>query len=281
MFVNWYSLSRVLPTTVEIDGYIEQKLDLLVGVGLYATKSEAVRDAIRHLIQEVDLVSIAVELYSKGRVSLGFCAEVAELSTEELLVVLQRKGVRPSLGLEEMSQLEAEVGVVSATDSLLVEGSCLGIVTDSLGYSLLEGAHWRLLVAQAQLDELSFDLRRKILSRMGDPNSPFTLVTGAKGVEEFAAENSISHGEAASILSAIKAKAVLVADDQKVRTVATNSGLRVVSTPALIVYALGRGALTEDAALSSFEKLFSRGYYLPLSPTELSTKKLSVKILKG
>jgi predicted HTH domain antitoxin len=269
-----------LTTTVEIDGYIEQKLDVLVGLGLYATKSEAVRDAVRHLLESVDILSISVDMYAKSSASLGFCAEVAGISCDELMIVLQRKGVKPHLGVDEMSQLEAEANIAAASEALAFEGFSFKRIADLLGGVIFSGRPWPTYLAQAQLDELDFELRRVVLARLGMAESGFTLITGLKGIEGVAIENNISRGEASAILAAEKTKATLVADDHKLRTAAVNSGVRVVSSPALLVCALGRGLITEAEAHEGLERLFSQGYFMPLSPSELSVKKLSVSILR-
>ena len=52
-----------MPTTIEIKGILEEKLELLVEAGLYSSKTEAIRDSIRHLLEDQDFLSIAINLF--------------------------------------------------------------------------------------------------------------------------------------------------------------------------------------------------------------------------
>lgn len=265
-----------MPTTIEIDGYLEQKLDVLVSTGLYATKTEAVRDAIRRLVQQIDLVSILIGMYRRGRVSLGYLAEASDLSFDDALMAIQRRGHTPRLGVGELGVVEAEVRRLGSVDTVVVEGFTLGVLVGCLGKQVFSDRPWLVQITQHQMEHLTVDTRRMVVANL---NSGVSFVSGLRSVDEFATQNSVSRGEAASILAASKIGCPLVADDERVRNTAERTGVAVASSVSVILYFLGTGRIDEVRALSAYEKLLGLGYYLPLSPAELSNKKLSEKIL--
>jgi Uncharacterised protein family (UPF0175). len=259
-----------MTTTIEIDGYLERKLDLLVGLGLYATKSEAVRDAIRRLLEQTDITKIALDMYLKGMVSLGFCCEIADLSCDEMLALLQRRGLKPKLGVESLGELESEVKAIESADSLLFELLPLAVLGRYLKLDFVSLSEKAFFIAEQQLDEIPFDTRRSVLTLLGGDESRLSVVKGIRGAEEFAAKNGLSIGEASSVLSALKIKALLISDDQRVRDVARISGCAVASSVSFIVYLLSSNKTSEREARFALESEFSLGYSLPLTPTELS-----------
>ncbi|MEM0271911.1 MAG: hypothetical protein QW514_05145 [Thermoprotei archaeon] len=265
-----------MPTTIEIEGYLEQKLDVLVATGLYATKTEAVRDAIRRLVQQVDIVTILLNMYRRGKVSLGYCAEASDLSFNEMLLVMQKKGYKPKLGVDELGLVEKEVRVLDSVDSVVVEGFTLGVLGDCLGDKIFLGKPWRVQLTQHQVEHLSLEIRRSVISKL---NNGVVFVSGIRSVDELSSQNAISKGEAASILAASKSGATLVADDERVRATAERVGVRVAGSISVVLYLLARGFIGEQEALRSYEKLLGLGYYLPLSPSELSSKKFSKGVL--
>jgi Arc/MetJ-type ribon-helix-helix transcriptional regulator/predicted nucleic acid-binding protein len=267
-----------MTTTIEIDGYLERKLDLLVGLGLYATKSEAVRDAIRRLLEQTDVTKIALDMYLKGMVSLGFCCEIADLSCDEMLALLQRRGLKPKLGVESLGELETELNAIEATDSLVFEALPLTVLGRCVKLDFISSLAKTFYISEFQLGELPFDIRRSVLVLLSDDQDKFSLVKGIKGIEEFAVKNGVSMGEASAILSAQKLKALLVCDDQKVRDVAKISGNMVISSVSLIIYLLSSRVTSERDARSALESEFSLGYSLPLTPAELTTLTQRLKV---
>ena len=53
----------------------------------------------------------------------------------------------------------------------------------------------------------------------------------------------------------------------------------MVGSVSIVLYLLARDFINEQEALASYERLLGLGYYLPLSPAELSNKKLSERVL--
>lgn len=105
-----------MPTTVEIKGEIENKLEKLLLAGFYKSKSEAVRDAIRHLLEEYDTRELAVSLYRQGKVSIAKAAEIAGVSFSRMKELLVEAGVNPRLGAESAAELKKDYEALKESD---------------------------------------------------------------------------------------------------------------------------------------------------------------------
>ncbi|MEB3787000.1 MAG: hypothetical protein GSR75_02705 [Desulfurococcales archaeon] len=93
--------------TVEITGMLEEILDALVASGLYNNKSEAVRDAIRRLGENLDLTHLAFKVYSSNReMSFTRALNVSRLGFKETIVYFIRKGYAPELGVINEEELK-------------------------------------------------------------------------------------------------------------------------------------------------------------------------------
>ena len=77
-----------MPTTVEVGGALEERLGRLLLAGYYRNKSEAVRDAIRHLLGEYDDKELAVILSKQGKVSIAKAAGIAGVSFSKMKDIL-------------------------------------------------------------------------------------------------------------------------------------------------------------------------------------------------
>jgi predicted HTH domain antitoxin len=73
---------------------IERKVRALVDAGYYSSESEVIKNAIISLFREnTELnVTVAIELYKKGEVSLSKAAEIAGMSTIEFKEILGKRG---------------------------------------------------------------------------------------------------------------------------------------------------------------------------------------------
>jgi len=94
-----------------------EEFDILVEKGYYPSKSELMKDAFRALLNtKTDLkISLAIELYLKGNVSIGRAAELAGLTTIEFKDVLAGRGiVRETEGktVKEMDKKLKKLGIV-------------------------------------------------------------------------------------------------------------------------------------------------------------------------
>ncbi|CAD6491046.1 MAG: hypothetical protein LAKADJCE_00045 [Candidatus Argoarchaeum ethanivorans] len=78
--------------TLSVD--IERKVRALLDAGYYSNKSEVIKNAIISLFREnTELnVTVAIELYKKGEVSLSKAAEIAGVTTIEFKEILGKRG---------------------------------------------------------------------------------------------------------------------------------------------------------------------------------------------
>lgn len=81
--------------TISLSKDMKEGIKVLVSGGYYPTESELLRDAFRTLLNtKTELkVSLAVELYLKGRISLMRAAEFAGMTTVEFKDVLANRGI--------------------------------------------------------------------------------------------------------------------------------------------------------------------------------------------
>jgi len=74
---------------------MEDEISALISLGYYRNEEELLKDAIRTLFNtraELKVVS-AIEMYTKGKVSLSKAAEIAGITTIEFKDVLADRGV--------------------------------------------------------------------------------------------------------------------------------------------------------------------------------------------
>jgi len=78
--------------TLSVD--IERKVGALLDAGYYSNKSEVIKNAVISLFREnTELnVTVAIELYKKGEVSLSKAAEIAGVTTIEFKEILGKRG---------------------------------------------------------------------------------------------------------------------------------------------------------------------------------------------
>lgn len=79
--------------TLSVD--IEKKIKALVNAGYYPNEIEVIKDAVLRLFRENSefKISVAIELYKKGEVSLSKAAEIAGMTTIEFKEILGKRGV--------------------------------------------------------------------------------------------------------------------------------------------------------------------------------------------
>lgn len=81
--------------TFSLPKIIEMEIDALVDSGYYSSKSDVAKDAFRTLFETKKNLRVvsAVELYKRGKVSIGRAAEIASVSLEEFKNILSSFGV--------------------------------------------------------------------------------------------------------------------------------------------------------------------------------------------
>lgn len=95
-------------TTITVPATFENEIKALIKAGYYSNAGEFIKDAIRSLFEfKPELkVSLAVELYRSGEVSVGRGAEIAGMNIIQFKEVLFNRGVVREIGSESAEELE-------------------------------------------------------------------------------------------------------------------------------------------------------------------------------
>ena len=89
-----------MPSCIEVGGYFDEVMDALIDAGLYASKAEVVRDALRRLFETLDLRRVALRAYQRG-VTLWRAMRIAGVGFDEFLSYMVASGVAPEVGCVE------------------------------------------------------------------------------------------------------------------------------------------------------------------------------------
>lgn len=118
--------------SVEISGVLEEKLRRLVDLGIYASVSEAVRDAVRRMLSDLDLKNIALNLLINKGCSLHYACEFSESTCPEFIEYLLIRNMTPPLGFI------GEPRRPRPGESLILDASSLLVAFSTLAYKAFE-----------------------------------------------------------------------------------------------------------------------------------------------
>lgn len=99
-----------MPTSYSLPKLIEDEIDALIDAGYYSSKSDVVKDALRTLLEiKANLrIAASVEMYKKGRVSIGKAAELAGMSVIEFKEVLIDRGIKRWIRVEKKEMVKSD-----------------------------------------------------------------------------------------------------------------------------------------------------------------------------
>jgi len=217
-----------LVVSVEISGVLEKKLRRLVELGVYASVAEAVRDAVRLLLEELDLRGLAVELYLGRGASLGYAAEFAGETLESMIDYMLSRGVTPVLGaIVEEDYLPLEGPAILDPSALFVSfKSGVGGLLAQLSSQGLS------FYASHELESLMQVLLADRIRRGMAPVDGVTLVKTPRIDEE--RDQLLTVHELAAVEYAYMNGVTLVADDARVRDYARRRGVKARSSLSII-----------------------------------------------
>jgi Arc/MetJ-type ribon-helix-helix transcriptional regulator len=121
-----------LVVSVEISGVLEEKLRRLVDLGIYASVSEAVRDAVRRMLSEMDLRQIAVNLLINKGCSLHYACEFSNTTCPEFIEYLLLRNIRPPLGYLGNPKMP------DPNDAVILDASSLFVALNTTIYNIIE-----------------------------------------------------------------------------------------------------------------------------------------------
>ncbi len=85
-----------METAFNLPATIEKEIEALIRAGYYSSKSEAIKDAFRTLLDTKPALKLAsaIELYKAHEVSLARAAEIAGMNIEDFKHILLDRGVK-------------------------------------------------------------------------------------------------------------------------------------------------------------------------------------------
>ncbi len=97
-----------MPTSYSIPKIYEDEIEAIVKAGYYSSKSDVVRDAIRHLFDTKNnlKLSAAIEMYKNGKATLSKAAELADLDTISFKEILKDRGIKVEILVDTKEKLE-------------------------------------------------------------------------------------------------------------------------------------------------------------------------------
>ncbi|MCX8195505.1 MAG: hypothetical protein N3F67_00240 [Acidilobaceae archaeon] len=222
--------------SVEISGALERRLRRLVELGVYPSAAEAVREAVRTLLERHDLREVALQTYVSKEASLHYVADIAGVGVEGMIEYMLSRGVLPALGAlrsEDVAQLEGRV---------MVDPSALLVLYKSMLHRALAVSGLRALLP-AQLAPLAQILEVK-MARLGVPVRSSWEEIDVEPQEE--GDELISPLERGIMERAREMGAILLSDDVRVRLRARRMGLRAYSSLSLIPTVMEKGERVEE-----------------------------------
>ncbi|MCE4612748.1 MAG: type II toxin-antitoxin system ParD family antitoxin [Desulfurococcales archaeon] len=226
--------------TIELSGLLEERIRRLVDLGLYASVSEAVRDAIRRLLEDVNLRDIAVDLYLHRGATFQYATYIAGDTFESMLDYMISRGVVPYIGAyseKDFSFLDKGVYLIDPLTLYVVYKTELVMIMDALtskGYKfLLPSEHSGMLdVEEAKRVIKGMKTRRPIdLASIPLPKEPSRLPITQ--VEEGLVNYSLETGF------------VYMTDDKRTRDYASNKGATTIASVSLASTAYELGLIDE------------------------------------
>ncbi len=88
-----------METALRLPAVIEKEIEALIRAGYYSSKSEAIKDAFRTLLDTKPALKLAsaIELYKAEEVSISRAAEIAGMNIEDFKHVLSKRGAKRTI----------------------------------------------------------------------------------------------------------------------------------------------------------------------------------------
>ncbi len=253
-------------TTIEISGYVEDVLEALVRAGIYSSKTEAIRDAVRRLVESYDMKDVSLRAYRGGTISFQLAVEISGVSMDELIWYFLSKDTAPSLGTDSEDDVTSGVNALSESEAIVLDLSSLYAILELNIQGKLTVFGKRFLMPskvqeRAQALILKFSkMRGLVVSLEG-----IDLIKVDRNLSGFSHKNGISVQESQAIYVAKKAKGVLLSDDKRTRQIARSHGVPAATTLSLLLLGRQAGALDEQTYRVLVSRLGAIPYQVPRS----------------
>jgi len=225
-------------TNIEISGYSENALDALVKAGIYANKTEAVREAIRRFIDSFDMKEIAFRAYKEGKISFQLATEISGLGIEEIIWYFLKKNTPPEIGVINSNEINENIEEFHKKDSLVFDLSSTYSILELDKIDIVKKLNKRLLIGKETNNSIrSLIMRYSKIRGSLVYLSNYEVVQTKNPLVEFARKNGITLQEAEAISISKKENAIFVSDDIRTRQTAKSKGIMSVPTLSLFLYA--------------------------------------------
>ncbi len=255
---------RELVTTIEISGYVEDVLEALVRAGIYSSKTEAIRDAVRRLVESYDMKDVSLRAYRSGNISFQLAVEISGVSMDELIWYFLSKDTAPSLGTDSEDEASSGINLIREAEVLVLDLSSLYAMLELSLQDRIASFNKRFLMPN-RVQERAQALTLKFSKMKG-------LVVNLEGVDiikvdrdltAFSHRNGLSVQESQAIYVAKKVKGVLLSDDKRTRQVARSHGVAAATTLSLLLFGKQVGSLDEQTYRVLVSRLGAIPYQVP------------------
>jgi len=248
-------------TTIELSGYIEDLLEALVRAGLYSSKTEAIREAVRRLVESYDLKELSLRAFKNGGISFQLAVDIGGISMDELIWFFLSHDTPPQLGADSDEEVNEGVKALRDKGLVVLDLSSLYVMLELNLFSYLPKLNKRFVVPdkvqeRAQALLLRFSKMRGLIVVMDGVE----VMRVNKSLAEFSRKNGISLQESHAIYLAKKMNGVLLSDDKRTRQVAKVHGVPAAPSVSLLVLGRDIGVLDEQ----TFRSLLGRLGSIPL-----------------
>ncbi len=251
-------------TNIEISGFTEELLDALVKAGIYGSKTEAIRDAVRKLLESYDMKDISLRAYRNGSVSFQLAAEISGLSMDGLMWYFLSRDTVPRLGSEDLAEVNQGRDFINEHNAVVFDLSSLYAIVELGLLALVQKVNKRLTVSAKTMERAKAFIMR--ISKMKGAPMLFTgieVLSVNKALQEFARRNGISLQEAHAIYIAKKSKAVLLSDDVVTRQVARTHGVAACPSVSLLLFMLNNSIISDKEFKELISKMGTLPYMVP------------------
>ncbi len=218
--------------TVEISGILEERLRRLVDLGVYASVAEAVREAVRDFLKELDLRRLALDMYVKKRASFQYVTEFADETYDTMIDYMLSRNILPVIGA-----LKAEEAPPLYPGTYILDSLSIYVVYKSGLVDLmrrLRSKGYRFLALESLSGTIEVLEARRIAQGLS-----FSNVIETVSFKNFRERKGLySLNELATLEYASRNKIRVLSDDIRTRELANNMNVEAFSTAAIIATSL-------------------------------------------
>ncbi len=245
--------------TIELSGVLEEALEALVAAGLYQSKSEAVRDAVRRLIESLDLREVALKAYVGAGFTFQAAAEASRAGLVELAGFFASKGIVPELGSTERGEVEAGASRLEEKSAAVLDLSALELLvyTGLAGVLVRPGVRVPRLLAPESLEPRVRLLPYSGRVRLGVPLPRWLVSVSRPRRGRPRPRRGVSLQELEAMALAASEGAVYLSCDARSRAVARSMGVDAAPLQSLALLLARRGDMTRADVVVFADRLAS------------------------